>query len=727
MDVEIKDQVAITKVEQVFTNHTSRVLEATYIFPLPPDAAITEFAMYIQGKRVTGELLDKQKARKVYEDIVRRMRDPGLLEYLDHNLFKVRVFPIAAQSDQKLEIEYSQVLKRDAGMHAYVYPLKTPGKAARTGEDFTVTVAIHSKEPIKNVYSPTHQDLMGISRKGDHEVVIGFEKDRAVLDKDFILYYTVSEKAFGLNFLTQRHEGEDGYFMLMITPQTEFKEAEVLPRNICFVMDTSGSMSGEKIEQARGALRYCINNLREKDNFNIVRFSTDVEALSETLVPANRKNLTSARNFIDRMQARGGTDIDSALLEALKMKAAKGDGGSTYTVVFLTDGLPTVGQRDINSILDNVSQANKSRKAGVFVFGVGHDVNTKLLDRIAEDSRATREYVAPNEDIEVKVGLFFNKLSKPVLSNIKLTVDRVKIKDFYPKDLPDLFAGSQFSLFGRYEKDGHVAITLSGDARGKSREYVFEASFPGEESSHPFVERLWATRKVGYLLDEIRLHGENQELKDEVVRLSKVYGIVTPYTSYLVLEDADMERLGLRARPEGAALRQAWFGRGRPTGTAGAPGPADREMRSFDRSRADQYAREAEKSAHLEEQGERAAEALKPEVGGAAVAISKDISTLRKGLAEQPEVLRIRQVAGKNFEYVLGFWVDGDFKKEMKTIEVKYLSDAYFELIKREPRLKKVFALGENVVVVMGKKAIVIQAEGKEKLTKSEFKELLGK
>lgn len=731
VEVDIKDQVAVTKMEQVFQNNVNRVLEATYIFPVPAEAAITDFAMYIKGKRVTAELLEKGKARKIYEDIVRRMRDPGLLEYMDRNLFKLRVYPIPAGGTQKLEIEYSQVLRRDAGMHCYTYPLKTPGQAARTLEDFTVTARITSKEAIKNVYSPTHQDLMGISRKGDHEVVIGFEKNRAVLDKDFVLYYTVSEKEFGLNLLTQRSKDQDGYFMLMITPQAEFEEAEILPRKVCFVMDTSGSMSGEKVKQAKGALRHCVGNLKAKDSFNIVRFSTDVETFAEALVPANQANLEKARAFIDRMAARGGTDINGALLQGLRVvkTEAGGDETSPHMIVFLTDGLPTVGERDIDKIIANVSGANK-RKSRIFVFGVGHDVNTRLLDRIAEDNRGIREYVAPNENIEVKVSLFFNKLSKPVLSDISLAVDKVKIKDHYPRELPDLFAGTQVSLFGRFEGSGHVAITLSGTSQAKGKEYVYEASFPKEESSHPFVERLWATRKVGYLLDEIRLHGENKELKEEVICLSKAFGIATPYTSYLIVEDQDRSRLGLARQPgeTRAALRDAPIGfryGGRGVGAAdrgGAraarvPAPSVEALRER---------REAES---ILGSGERAGADwyLKPDAGKEAVALSRGIDELRKGIADKPKALSIRKVEGKTFEYVLGFWVDKEFKKDTETIEVKYLSDAYFELIKREPKLQKVFALGENLVVVLGKKAIVIQAEGKEKLSEEEFKQLLKK
>jgi Ca-activated chloride channel family protein len=219
VDIRVKDGVAATKVEQVFKNSVDRDLEAVFVFPLPPGAAISDFAMWIGGKRVSGELVEKQKAREVYEGIVRRMRDPGLLEYMSGNLLRVSVFPVPRNGEQKIELEYSQQLDFDSGLYKFTYPLKTGEQASRTIEDFTVSVRISSAVAIKTIYSPTHK--VGITRKGDNEAILGFEEDKSLLDRDFEFFYGVSKQAFGLNLLTHAEDGKDGFFMVMLAPPVE--------------------------------------------------------------------------------------------------------------------------------------------------------------------------------------------------------------------------------------------------------------------------------------------------------------------------------------------------------------------------------------------------------------------------------------------------------------------------------------------------------------------------
>ena len=530
VNIEIKDQVATTKLEQVFQNSVDRDLEATYIFPLPANASIQDFAMYIGGKRMSGELVEKDKARQVYEEIVRRMKDPGILEYLGNNLFRIRVYPVPRMGTQKIELAYSEVLKMDGGVCKYVYPLKTSGTAAQTLEDFSVALNLESKTPIKTVLSPSHN--IGISKKSDHTAIVGFEQNRSILDRDFVLYYTVSEKEFGINLVTHRVGADDGYFMLMISPGVDIGQDKVLPKDVCFVVDTSGSMAdGNKIEQAKNALLYCVKNLGPQDTFNIIRFSTDVDRMSNDNLPATKENIEKAIAFIGGFRAAGGTNIQEALAQAL---SAKGQEGRPYNIVFLTDGQPTVGNTDMGAIVASVKD-NNPRKARVFVFGVGYDVNTHLLDQIAEVSGGDPAYVRPDENIEMSVSSFSDKIRFPVMANPQLDFGKVEIRDAYPKRLPDIFKGSQVVLFGRYRSSGPSAIRLTGDVGGVRKEVVYEGTFAETNADNEFIKRLWATRKVGYLLDEIRLRGENPELKNEVIRLSKEYNIQTPYTSYLVL------------------------------------------------------------------------------------------------------------------------------------------------------------------------------------------------
>jgi Ca-activated chloride channel family protein len=530
VEIDVQDGVANAKIEQVFQNSVSRDLEAVFVFPLPKGAAVSDFAMHINGKRMSGEIVGKDQARGIYQDIVRRMKDPGLLEHLGNDMFKVSVYPIKAHGELRIEISYSQPLEYDGGLYKLVYPLKTGEKASQTLEDFTVGVRLSSTVALKNIYSPSHK--VGINRKGDHHATIGFEEDRSTLDRDFVLYYGVSKKAFGLNMLTYAESKKDGYFMMMISPDVTADDDQRVERDVVFVMDTSGSMRGEKIEQAREALKYCVGKLADGDRFNVVRFSTDVELFDEELLEVNKKNRKEALEFVSELRAGGGTAISEALETSLGLQKGK----RPFTVVFLTDGKPTIGESDPEKILESVGKLADAERIRLFVFGVGENLNTHLLDRISGENGGTSQYIRGEEKIDQKVASFYNKISFPMLSHPSIEVDGVKVRDLHPRNLPDLFAGEQITLFGRYVGNGDHAVRLSGEVNGEKREFVYECSLPKKSIGSDFIPRLWATRRVGFLLDEIRLRGENGELRDEVVALSSEFGIVTPYTSYLVLE-----------------------------------------------------------------------------------------------------------------------------------------------------------------------------------------------
>ncbi|HUS45177.1 MAG TPA: VIT domain-containing protein, partial [Phycisphaerae bacterium] len=383
VDAAIDNQVATTRVVQEFQNSTDADLECTYIFPLPKGAAVRDFAMYIGGKRVKGELLEKEKARKVYEEIVRRMKDPGLLEYMDGTLLRLRIYPVPARGTQKVELEYTEVVPVDDGLAEYVFPLRTGEKASRTLDDFTVAVRIKSATPIKSVYSPTHE--VGVSRPSDHEAVAGVETREAVLDRDFHLFYTLSKKAFGLHLMTYRpNPDEPGLFLILISPAVEIDADRRVPRDVAFVLDTSGSMKGEKIEQAKKALAFCIGKLAAADRFAIVQFSTIAQAFGEEgrWTRAGDEHKRAARDWVGGFEAAGGTNIGEALERVFALPV---DEARPATVLFLTDGRPTVNVTDIEALSKFVKDNNK-RNLRVFTFGVGDDVNTHLLDRMSDET-----------------------------------------------------------------------------------------------------------------------------------------------------------------------------------------------------------------------------------------------------------------------------------------------------------------------------------------------------
>ncbi len=706
VEVDVEGAVATTRLKEAFLNSTDRRLEATFVFPVPKGAALTDFAMFINGKRQSGEVVEAGKARRIYQDIVRRLRDPGLLEYMDSGLLRMRVFPIEPKSSVKLEITYTHALPFESGVYEYTFPLKTGHKASQVLEDFTVTVNIASRQPIKSVYSPSHK--VGVTRKDDHHAIVGFEQAGARLDTDFNLFYTVGEEDFGLNLLTHRLDGQDGYFALMISPRVEMPDRKVMAKDVCFVIDTSGSMQEEnRIASARDALKFCLKALNRNDRFAIITFSSTVETYADGLQKATPRAVEDAVAFVDKLEARGGTDLCGAAVTALGM-APKGE--RPYLVVFATDGKPTVNITEPDEIVAEVQKANQGN-VRVFPFGIAENLDVPLLDRIAEATSGYSEYVAPGREIEEKISSFFRKVSNPVLAGLALDFGKIKVSDIYPPHLPDLFRGSQVVAFGRYTGSGDVAVRLTGAIEDAKKSFDYDASFPNISAGNDFLPQLWARRKIGYMLDQIRLHGENEELVDEVTRLSTEYGIATPYTSYLVLEDEEAYR-------RHGILRGGAMGRLRAAGVAretAAAVPSDR----------------ADYLGTLAGEREMLQAPAAPGAGGAnAVAFSKALRHLKEAEAGGEAAgakAALQRVGERTFALLGGAYVDTAFEEDMETLKVKFGSDAYFNLLDVMPELTDCLALGETVVVVIGEKALIVADEGEEEMTADQIEEYFAK
>ena len=346
--------------------------------------------------------------------------------------------------------------------------------------------------------------------------------------------------------------------MLLVSPRAELSKTQQIPRDMVFVLDTSGSMRGKRMTQARSALKYCLENLTPSDRFGLMNFATTVNKYTEALLPATKENLAAARKWVEALEATGGTAIDDAMAAALAMRT--NDETRPFTIVFFTDGRPTIGETNSEKILGNVSKKNTANTR-IFTFGVGDDVNATMLDAMAENSRAISTFVRETEDIEAKTTGLYAKISNPVLSNLTLAVNGdVKLNEVYPPKLPDLFHGTQLVVLGRYNgKGGKTTVTLTGMVGKDKKEFTYEVNFPEQTAEEkPFVEDLWARRKVGYMLDQIRTNGEKKELVDEVVALAKRYGITTPYTSYLVVPDGPLPiARPMPGRPGGPAASVA--------------------------------------------------------------------------------------------------------------------------------------------------------------------------
>ncbi len=763
--VEIKDGIASTEVDQVFRNPNDRDLEGLYIFPMPPDAAVSKFSMWMDGKEVEGEVLDRDKARGIYEGIVREMRDPALLEYVGRGMFRARVFPIPARGEKRVKIAYAGVCTASGPLTEYRYPLNTEKFSSQLLDEVRIDVKIHGAggtpaRAVGNVFSATH--AVSVARVEGGAARATFEAKNVRPERDFILYFDRADKEVGVSVVTHKAPAEDGYFLMLLAPRPDLGAAAVMPKDVVFVFDTSGSMATDgKIDQAKAALKYCLASLNAGDRFNIVDFATEVRSFREGLVPAEKEVIEAASLYAGDLRARGGTNIHEALTKAMKMQGAA---DRPFQIIFMTDGQPTIGITQPEEIEKQVKAAREERlakaagEARLFVFGVGSDLNAALLDRLAEANRGTREYVSAGESIEVKVSTLYDKVAAPVFSDLAIDVVGLETYDVYPKPLPDLFHGGEVAVVGRYKGDGPKAIKLKGRLAGRPAELVYESVF-GQEPKAPFLPRIFAVRKVGYLLDQIRLHGENEEVKQEIVKLAKEFGIITPYTSYLVVEDeARISRLGLT--PEG--------GRG-PREDPASRGFADAEKRARDGAGAEILAREAEERRKAEEMARASgrAGAPVPQTGAGGIGSSGEAKGLKeapvtaggatapsgrpggpaapapappvapgdeyaqalesfgkaygfddKDRAEQAKKARqairesVRVVEGRTFYLVDGYWVDAQWSKkgEKAPRRVKYLSDEYFALLGEKPALGAYLALGDRVRVYADGEAFEVEA-----------------
>lgn len=662
--VTIVDQVATTEIDSIFVNESNVQLEGTYMFPIPDTATISDFRLDMNGEMVKGRVLDRNEARTIYEGYVRRYQDPALLEYVGRKMFQARIFPIPARGERRIQIKYTETVKKDGKMLTYTYPMDTGRFNPTTMGEVVVAVKMTSRKvPIQNIYSPSHGDSVAVSKKGDREATVSYEAKNVRPDKDLTITYNLTSDDVGLSVFPFRdNRDQEGYFLMVFSPRLKVAEDQKIPpKDVMLVVDTSGSMAGEKMEQAKRALAFCVNQLNAQDRFNVITFEAAVNPWKpeiQGLTDATRKD---ALDFIKGIRASGGTNIHDALTTALDQLTDK---SRTRIVMFMTDGLPTVGEQNMDAILRSVKKTNPT-STRIFSFGVGHDVNTHLLDLLSEQNHGLTEYVAPQEDIEVKVSNWYAKVAHPVMTDVTIEGEGVKLLDIYPRKTPDLFLGSSVILAGRYQGSGKTTIRLKGLVGTQPVTYTYEESLGAVEEDHGFVPKLWATKKVGHLLDEIRLHGQSQEIVKEIEGLGKTYGIVTPFTSFLVEE---------QNRPQ---LMRGWgFDRRESEGLAGA---------SFANQRgALESALKEQKSG---DKGFNMARKVQQYASG------KDDAD---GLGDRQQVV-VQTVGRTGYQLKETIWRPASYAGQ-ETIKVIYGSDEYFAFANKSKRLRKSLAMGFQVI-----------------------------
>jgi Ca-activated chloride channel homolog len=665
VNVTIDQQVATTSVDLQFTNTGEALAEGTFLFPLPQGAAVDRLTMYIDGVPYDAKLLEAGQAREIYNEIVRQYRDPALLEYVGLNVIQANVFPIPGGESRRVQIEYSHLLTPENGLITYQYPMN----ARRLVESVSISVNVRDQQTIGTIYSPSHN--IAIVREGANAFRASYESAGATVGSDFTLYYGYEQDVISTNVLTYRESAvDDGFFLLLVQPPVEVAQETIVPKDIVLVVDQSGSMEGDKWRQAQEAAAYVMKNLNPQDRFNLVVFSSGVRVYSPRLMEASEAQ--GAVDWLNTLIAEGGTNISDALTQALNAVDER-----PTTILFMTDGEATEGILETDAILSALQTAAKPN-ARIFTFGVGDDVNTVLLDAIVRQFNGAGTYVRPSQRIDEAVAGLFNKINVPVLTDVTLTIDGVTAELLYPQQLSDIFAGEQLTLVGRYRGSAENArVTLTGKVNGETRTFVYDNfTFPELAGGQPFIARLWAQRRIADLLNTIRIQGENPELIDSIVTLSVRYGIITPYTSFLIEENDILTQAG-RER----ALDEADDTIGQLAAETTGSGAVDR----------------AADLADMEESAVVAAPTFapsQPPAGGGEDGVA--------AVEPQPQSNPMMTVGGKTFIQLEGIWTDTAFQPDtMTTQKIVFLSDEYFALLEQKPELAEYFAIGERVIVVV--------------------------
>jgi Ca-activated chloride channel family protein len=698
--VEMVGRVLRYEVHETFTNTGRGLGEADYLFPLPAGSAFEDLKLSINGELVAGETMNASDARRIYEDIVRRHRDPALVEWMGSGLLRARIFPINPGEEKQVVVRFQSIAQREGDALRIDYvrgteparpPVSIEVLRARIHDDpehdvestnrFVLTYAPTSEYGAP--YSPTHG--LSVRDRGNRRTVTASGSGREVT----ILLPLRRATGAAVSVLTHRPDDDGGFALITITPPAA--RGRSTPRDVTFVLDVSGSMRGRKLEQAKAAGRALLETLERQDRFRLIDFATDVRAFRDGFVSATPENLRSARRYLDNLVAEGSTNISAALREALEVRT---DGERLPLVVFLTDGEPTVGERNPEAIA--ALAARHRGEARLFTVGVSADVNANLIERLAVEGHGTPHFVRGNEDVERPVALLASRLTTPLLTDVRVRATDVRLTHVLPTLPMDVFAGQDLVLLARYEGQGNASIRVEGRTASGRVSWSTNASFPRRSSANAFVPRLWAAQRIGWLAAEKRRLGGNREADDEIKSLGERYGIPTEFSSYLVLEpgmQVAADRAVAAPAPAGVgAVRDAMRSAIAPR--PAASGRADNETR-FEIARQAAEQREAKSLADVDALGRTA--------GGAMT----------------------KQVGGRQFMQQGTVWTDQRYVPTQRTVQVRAFSSLYFDLLGRLDGLRDALALGDEVLVAGRQVAIQVGANGLERMTAAELAELV--
>jgi Ca-activated chloride channel homolog len=689
--VDLADRVLRYEITETFVNRGSRIGEADFMFPLPKGAAFQDLKLSINGEMVAGETMSADRARQIYEEIVRRQRDPALLEWMGYGLLRARIFPIAPGEQKKVVVRFQTVAPRegDALRVDYFRGMRTNQRQLnQEPEGRTSFVLTYPNDPMYGTaYSPTHsifEQRYGSddSSEGNASFASSYHgSTRRVEVRDArgevtLLIPIRRSSSAAISLLTNAPGNGDGFALITLSPPAV--RPRPVPRDVTFVIDVSGSMSGQKIEQARAAGKQLLGTLSPMDRFRLIDFSSDVRTFHDNYSSATRENIRAAERYLDQLDAQGSTNISGALDEALSTPVQE---GRLPIILFLTDGQPTVGERDASVIGSNVAKQRGSRR--LFTFGVGADLNVSLIEQLALEGRGTASFVRPEESVERAVGIVASRLTSPLVTDVRVHADGVRLLKMHPSGPVDIFAGEDLVLLARYDGSGNAVLRFDGQTTNGPVSWSTRVNFPDRSRENPFVARLWATQRVGYLSAEKRKHGGSQEIDDEIRDLGDRFGIPTEFSSYLVVEPG-MNRPILGG---GAQLGQVVV-----TG-AGATRAAAPAAVQF----------EAAKSASAQ----RSATNLS----------AADSAVGMAGFSGGRTSGRVTRAGNVTFVLRDNVWTDVRYRQTGTVLRVKPFSDAYFKLIELLPDLREPFSVGERAIVAGRNMAIELTPIGVEKLT----------
>ncbi len=663
VQVQLVDRVLRYEVTEIFRNAGGAVAEADYVFPLPAGAAFEDLKLSINGELVSGETMNADKARGIYEDIVRKMRDPALVEWMGSGLLRARIFPIAPGEEKTVVVRFQSVAVREGDALRIDYRRGSDALSSR------FTLRYQHTDAFGDPSSPTH--TLRVASEGRTHIV---EARGSGSDVSVLIPLRRADEA-SMSVLTHRVGNDPGFAMITVTPPSN-AAARPTPRDLTFVVDVSGSMQGRKLEQAKAAGITLLETLRPVDRFRLIDFSTDVRSFRSDWSTATADNVRAAKRYLEALRAEGSTNISEALTTALQT-TARNDGWRTEhrmpLVVFVTDGEPTVGERNPDAIA--ALAARLRGQARVFTVGVGTGVNAALVEQLALQGRGTAHFVRDDESVEASVSLLARRLASPVLTDVRIVSSGVRLTSLLPAGPIDVFAGQDLVVLARYDGSGDATVRLEGQSPTGPITWSTRAHFVDQDRSNPFVARLWAAQRIGWLAAEKRRSGSTRELDDEIRSLGEHFGIPTEFSSYLVVEPGMSTASG--------NTRRALANSGAPS-LAPTSAPLARADAQFEAARSSAKQRDAKSVSALDDMG-TAAQAT-------------------------------RGVGNRRFALTNGVWTDARYVTTMRTIVVRPYSAMYFALMRRLPELQEAFALGDRVVVAGRAVALLLKTDGVERV-----------